>query len=59
VKREPPTQAELVPLTPSAQARATLDLLRGYDLAQAGRYTVRCGRVDELNCNKLLIERNR
>jgi len=58
VKREPPTEAELVPLTPSADEHATVDLLEGYDLAQAGRYTVRFRRVDEFTCHELLIERN-
>lgn len=58
VKRGPPTEAEFVPLAPGADAHATVDLLEGYDLAQAGRYTVRFGRADEFTCNELLIDRN-
>ena len=58
VKRGPPTESEFVPLAPGADAHATVDLLAGYDLAQAGRYTVRFGRADEFTCNELLIDRN-
>ncbi len=58
VKRGPPTESEFVPLAPGADAHATVDLLEGYDLAQAGRYTVRFGRADEFTCNELLIDRN-
>lgn len=58
VKRGPPTEAEFVLLAPGADAHATVDLLEGYDLAQAGRYTVRFGRAEEFTCNELLIERN-
>jgi hypothetical protein len=58
VKRGPPTESEFVPLAPGADAHATVDLLEGYDLAQAGRYTIRFGRADEYTCNELLLDRN-
>lgn len=58
MKRGPLPEAELVSLTPGADAHAAVDLLQGYDLAQAGRYTIRFGRVHQFTCHELLIERN-
>lgn len=58
VKRGPPDASEFVTLAPGDHVRATVDLLEGYDLSQAGQYTVRFIGADDYTCNELHISRD-
>jgi peptidyl-Lys metalloendopeptidase len=58
VKRGPPEPTEYVTLAPGDHVRATVDLLDGYDLSPAGKYTVRFTSTDHYTCNELRIKRD-